>query len=165
MVILCDLDGTVADNSHRQGFLQAGKKDWDSFYNPDLIWADEPIEKALEVLPKLIIKTMPNFFFLTGRPERTRQVTDAWIEKHVGVKTRMPGPVQPAPISDAHRPQLVMRKDGDHRAANVYKEDLCRFLYDHARPILFIDDDERNQAMYSRYGIFLKAPDCWEVFR
>ena len=31
-IILCDIDGTVADNSHRQHFLE-GKKDWDGFFD------------------------------------------------------------------------------------------------------------------------------------
>jgi hypothetical protein len=165
MIVICDIDGTIANNDHRQGFLQQPKKDWGSFYNPDLMWEDEPIQEAMEVLPGLIVKTMPNFFFLTGRPERTRGVTAGWIEKHLGCATRPPGPAAPAPNSDAHRPQLVMRKDGDHRKAHVFKEELSQFLWSYGNPLLFIDDDERNTLMYSRFGIFLKAPECWGVFR
>ena len=32
-IILCDIDGTVANNDHRQHFLE-GKKDWDGFTQP-----------------------------------------------------------------------------------------------------------------------------------
>ena len=31
-IILCDIDGTVANNDHRQHFLE-GKKDWDGFFS------------------------------------------------------------------------------------------------------------------------------------
>lgn len=166
MIILCDLDGTVADNSHRQGFIQSTKKDWDSFYRPELILQDKPIEKAKAWVPNLISRVGPeNFIFLTGRPERTRQATEQWLSQNIGIAVRRLGYATLAPYSNKHLPQLVMRKDGDHRAAHVYKEELCEFLRTNSTTLLFLDDDERNTMMYSRYGIFLKAPECWEVFR
>ena len=29
-IVICDIDGTIANNDHRQHFLE-GKKDWDGF--------------------------------------------------------------------------------------------------------------------------------------
>ena len=31
-IVLCDIDGTVANNDHRQHYLE-GKKDWDGFFS------------------------------------------------------------------------------------------------------------------------------------
>lgn len=31
--VIVDIDGTVADLSHRIHFIEGEKKDWDSFYN------------------------------------------------------------------------------------------------------------------------------------
>ena len=30
-IVICDIDGTIADNSHRQHYL-LGKKDWKKFF-------------------------------------------------------------------------------------------------------------------------------------
>jgi hypothetical protein len=43
-IILCDIDGTVANNDHRQHFLE-GKKDWDGFF--DKLDEDEPIRPII----------------------------------------------------------------------------------------------------------------------
>lgn len=157
MILLVDIDGTLADNSHRQGFLQSTKKDWDSFYDPELMAKDAPIEVAMEVVPRLIAKPDLHFAFLTGRPERTRSVTMAWIARHIGCIATIP--------SSNEGPHLLMRPDGDHRRADVYKEEWILFLKKRGKPIVFIDDDERNTEMYRKHGIFLKAPECWSVFR
>lgn len=157
MILLVDIDGTIADNSHREGFLQGSKKDWDSFYNPELMAKDEPIAVAMEVVPRLITREGIHFLFLTGRPERTREVTVAWLAKHIGCVA--------TPPSSVDGPHLLMRPDGDHRRADVYKEEWVTFLKKWNKPLVFIDDDERNTEMYRKHGIYLKAPECWSVFR
>ena len=153
MIIFCDIDGTVADNSHRQGFLQGTKKDWDSFYNPDLVTLDKPIEAAVLDIKKLLHHPrVESFHFLTGRPERLRHATEQWVFKHLGFMPNING--------------LLMRPDNDFQKADAYKEKSIRKVagvgYD---DILFIDDDERNTEMYRRWGVFLKAPECWGVLR
>ena len=44
-IILCDIDGTVANNDHRQHFLE-GKKDWDGFFS-ELV-NDQPIQIIID---------------------------------------------------------------------------------------------------------------------
>jgi hypothetical protein len=166
MIVICDIDGTIADNSHREGFIQGGQKDWDSFYKPELMERDTPIAAAMRALPELVSKVQQNFFFLTGRPERTRETTAAWIKLHFGISTRRPGETHVFPGYLEKTPQMVMRGNTDRRPAHVYKQSLCEFLHTgNGRPLLFIDDDLRNEEMYKLYGIFLHAPQCWEVFR
>ena len=65
-IILCDIDGTVANNDHRQHFLE-GKKDWDGFF--DALDKDKPI---FLIINKIIRENESgkNIIFLTGRPER-----------------------------------------------------------------------------------------------
>ena len=43
--VICDIDGTIADNSHRQHYLE-GKRDWKSFFEG--IENDKPILKILK---------------------------------------------------------------------------------------------------------------------
>lgn len=151
MFILCDLDGTVADNSHRAGFIQSTVKDWDAFYQPDLILQDKPIDKAVKVVNRLITSGHVHFAFLTGRPERTRQATETWLGWHTQYSK--------LPLN----PKVYMRKDGDHTSADKYKEGIISYLQPYG-PFLFIDDDLRNVDMYWRYGLFLHAPSCWDSF-
>lgn len=168
MIIVCDIDGTVADNSHREGFIQGNEKDWDAFYRPDLMAADIPLVEAQRVVPMLAMLRGAEFVFLTGRPERTRETTAAWFHKHFGIFTRHLEQGGMAPHSIAHYTPLVMRGDTDHRRAWQYKESSIQKIVSHARfhgPIFFIDDDLRNEDMYRRYGVFLHAPKCWESFR
>lgn len=150
MIVFCDIDGTVADNSHRTHFIgkPKGENDWDAFYNPALVMQDPPILVARGPLTDLTLRLGVRFYFLTGRPERLRQTTEEWLAKHF----------------DVHE-KVLMRGDNDWRKANVYKEDSIKSVTTHTEERLFIDDDERNFEMYSRWGIYLKAPECWSVFR
>ena len=150
MIVFCDLDGTVADNSHRTGFIQSTKKDWDAFYSPELIANDLPIAPATKALKRMMAMQGLLLYFLTGRPEKTRQATVEWLRLH------LPSVVATAPV--------LMRPDGDFRKADVYKEEHIQKvtnLYPN-RVKIFIDDDVRNSAMYQRLGLMLKAPECWE---
>ena len=149
MIIFCDLDGTVADNSHRNGFLQSTKKDWESFYNPELIMKDKPIASSIKALRRVLEMQGLLLYFLTGRPEKTRQATIDWLKLY---------------LSATHNAPVLMRPDGDYRKADVYKEEhiqRVRSMYP-SKVKIFIDDDLRNVEMYQRLGIMMKAPECWD---
>lgn len=44
--VIVDIDGTVADLSHRIHFIEGEKKDWDSFYNN--VEKDKPIQHVID---------------------------------------------------------------------------------------------------------------------
>lgn len=144
-----DIDGTVADNSHREGFLQGTKKDWEAFYNPALILQDKVVPGVDKPLTKLMENPDMKVTFLTGRPERTRDVTHEWFARNLDLVL--------------YRDEIIMRKDDDHRAATRYKEEMIRMYTSPTSRMVFIDDDIRNVGIYSKYGLFLKAPECWAV--
>ena len=93
-IILCDIDGTVANNDHRQHFLE-GKKDWDGFFS-ELV-NDLPIQIIID---KVIQEQASGkeIVFLTGRPERYRYSTTLWLKEYFDFEFR-----------------LLMRNDGDQR--------------------------------------------------
>lgn len=102
-IILCDIDGTVANNDHRQHFLE-GKKDWDGFFS-ELV-NDLPIQTIIDK----VIQEQVNgkeIVFLTGRPERYRKETESWLQKHFEFKF-----------------QLLMRKDNDKRNKIISKQEV-----------------------------------------
>jgi hydroxymethylpyrimidine pyrophosphatase-like HAD family hydrolase len=151
VIIVVDLDGTVADNSHREGFIQGNQKDWDAFYRPELIAKDKLIMGAREGLVKLTHNRNHKVIFLTGRPERTRRVTEDWIETYIW------------PVFAG---ELIMRGDTDRRKAHDYKRSKVTELYSLHRAFhnfLFIDDDPQTYEMFWQYGVVLQAPECWAV--
>ena len=84
-IILCDIDGTIANNDHRQHFLE-GKKDWDGFFS-ELI-NDEPI---FPIINKVIKEhdAGKDIIFLTGRPERYRYSTTLWLKEYFNFELKI----------------------------------------------------------------------------
>ena len=102
-IILCDIDGTIANNDHRQHFLE-GKKDWEGFFS-ELI-NDEPI---FPIINKVIEEheAGKDIIFLTGRPERYRQSTALWLSKYFNFDIK-----------------ILMRKDADKRSKLITKKEI-----------------------------------------
>lgn len=107
-IILCDIDGTVANNDHRQHFLE-GKKDWDSFF--DALDKDEPI---FTIINKVIEENNSGreIIFLTGRPERYRETTEIWLIKYFNFEFK-----------------LLMRNDNDQRGKLEIKKEIFRSYF------------------------------------
>ena len=102
-IILCDIDGTVANNDHRQHFLE-GKKDWDGFFS-ELV-NDLPIQIIIDK----VIQEQANgkeIVFLTGRPERYRYSTTLWLKEYFDFEFK-----------------LLMRNDGDQRNKLEIKKEI-----------------------------------------
>lgn len=100
MLIICDIDGTVADCSHRVGLIP----DWDAFHHEMVL--DPPIKPVILGIRAMVDNPRPNsvpigLFFLTGRPERYRSKTVEWIAMHM----------QLFQIDDY---ELLMRPDQDY---------------------------------------------------
>lgn len=76
MIVLCDLDGTLCDCTHRQHFAIA--KDWGGFH--EYIPNDTVLGHTEEVL-RMFIAADNKVFFLTGRPEETFPQTKEWLEE------------------------------------------------------------------------------------
>ncbi len=146
MILLVDIDGTVSDHSHRAHHVMQAPKNWDAYYGA--MHLDPPIEAAQKALFKLFARHL-TILLLTGRPEEYREVTHQWLDRHLPFIM--------------HRP--FMRPTGSREPSWAFKERIVGPLAAKGEGIVFIDDDLRNQEMYARYGIFLKAPECWEVLR
>ncbi len=115
-----DLDGVVADVRHRLHHISGRPKRWDRFFAaiPD----DPPLEEGLAAVHRLALEH--DVVYLTGRPERTRADTLAWLHAH-GLP---PG-------------RLVMRADHDRRPARVTKPALLRRLAKDKHVAVVVDDD------------------------
>lgn len=146
MLLIIDVDGTLSDHRHRILFVTGpGKKDYPAYYAKQVF--DPPIPEAQSCLFHLTERRRVEIAKLTGRPEEYRKDTEEWLNLHF-------------PFLYGN---LYMRSTGDYSKAVVFKETVLKsFMRD---DIVGIDDDERNAEMYGRYGIYLKAPECWRWLR
>jgi hypothetical protein len=136
-----DIDGVVADVRHRLHHLDGRRKDWDAFFAAA---ADDPPHlEGVNLVHKLAADH--DVLFLTGRPERLRRTTTAWLERH-GL--------------GGHR--LAMRPPNDRRPAAQVK--LRRLREEERRqPIaVVVDDDLKVVAAVQGAGYMVLHAD-WEA--
>jgi hypothetical protein len=135
---LMDIDGTVADLSHRRHYVENKPKNWPAFF--DGCEHDAPIEHM-----RPIVQTLGTFaakvIFVSGRPERCRAATQAWLKKH---KFNIS-------LNDV---TLYMRADGDYRADDIVKLELLERIRDDGySPLMAFDDRDRVVKMWRENGI------------
>lgn len=139
-MIIFDIDGTLADNTHRLWYVMhpdRDKRDYDTYES--LAHLDKPIEPVCTVMRKFW-HGGGQFMVVTARREANREVTAAWIKKHVGVSSG--------------RLIMYMRPDGDKRADYEVKSDLLdKVLADGYKPTLVFEDRKRCADMWRRRGL------------
>ncbi len=120
---MIDIDGVVADVRHRLRHLDGpGPNRWDRFFGAA---ARDPVLAEGAALVADLARRH-DIVWLTGRPERLRGVTEAWLARH-GLPAG----------------ELLMRADSDHRPAVDYKAGMVRRL--RRRPVTIaalVDDDQ-----------------------
>lgn len=124
--VVLDLDGVLAGTRHREHHLRRRPRDWDAFFAA----ADaDPLLPEGAAVAREAVGRGRAVVYLSGRPERTRAATLAWLERH-GLP---PGPV-------------VLRPDGDRRPARVVKVAALRTLTERYRLEVLVDDDPEVAA-------------------
>ena len=142
--IIFDIDGTIADSSHRLRFLEEVPKNWDAFFNPKNLEMDRPLTFGMRAL-NLHRKANDCVMFSTGRPERTRVSTYMWIRKALGIH-----------IMDGYDPIIAMRADDDRRPSHEVKRDnLHKMRALGITPHVAYEDRAADAAMYREEGLFV----------
>ena len=131
-IILCDIDGTVANNDHRQHYLE-GKKDWDGFFSK--LIDDEPIYPIINMVNNEHIADK-EIIFLTGRPERYRYSTTLWLKQYFNFELT-----------------ILMRKDNDQNNKLKVKKEIFEANFLPNKIDYIIDNDEELLTMWSDYNI------------
>ena len=130
-IAVIDLDGVLADVRHRLHHLETQPRNWDAFFAG--IPEDSVLPEGRAVVDRLAGDH--DLIYLTGRPERTRRATEAWLRRH-----RLP------------RGELIMRRERDRRPARVTKPALLRTLAAGRRIAVVVDDDPEVCAALMRDG-------------
>lgn len=138
--IICDLDGTLCDISHRMPHFHAGDmKAFDALLpddklNPE-VWRIVWHYGYSGVLP----------IFVTARSEALRTATKAWLSLHM--------------TKDVLRYGLAMRPDGDTRADGEVKRELYeKYIRDTYDVVLVLEDRSHVVNMWRSLGL-----QCWQV--
>ncbi len=136
--VVLDIDGVLADVRHRLRHVAARPKDWDAFF------AAAPQDPLLEVGATFAREAASSheLVYLTGRPERTRDDTQAWLEMH-----------------DLPPGRLIMRREGDRRPAVLTKTQALRRLNRERRVELVIDDDPAVVDAITKAGFPARLAD------
>lgn len=166
MSIIFDIDGVLADCSHRLRFIQGEEKDWDSFHSDEELEKDSPMPRGFDLFKKISASfdytldrnrdfvEIHQVIFITGRPNRNREATKKWFFNSFGFS-----------INDF---LLFMRDDKDHRKAVHYKKSVIQQLpLMGINPTLAVDDDIEICKMYVKSGIpalcfMSEASSLWE---
>ncbi|MFE7355893.1 hypothetical protein ACFU8Q_22535 [Streptomyces sp. NPDC057543] len=116
-----DLDGTLADSGHRQHFLEGRRRDWNGFFSAAV--DDPPLLEGVRLVLRSAAECEVRY--LTGRPERCRRDTVAWL-----VEQGLP------------EGRLYMRRNDDRRPARHTKLEILERLGREREVRMVVDDDE-----------------------
>lgn len=134
MIYIFDIDGTLADISHRLHHIQQKPANWPAFFAACL--DDKPIPEVIEIAKALA--PYHSIKLITGRSDEIKEQTSLWLNQ------------QGIFFSD-----LLMRKAGDHREDNIVKSELLDVLLSGATEAIAGVFEDRQQVvdMYRARGI------------
>ena len=131
MIAVFDIDGVLADPTHRQHHVASRPKDWASFFAA--VGGDEVLDAGRDRLNELAADH--EVVLLSGRPESTRAETEAWLSRHGIAVTR-----------------LVLRREDDHRPAAQVKSELIAGIGTPSEVVVVVDDDASVTARLDASG-------------
>lgn len=163
--IVFDIDGVLADCSHRLKYIQGKDKDYENFYSYDEVVKDTALASGFILLKSILylindINT-PNRLamgeeirvaLITGRNKRCEKATGDWFLSNME-KFKI----------DRFKCNYFMRLENDLRPAYQVKEDLIK---DHIgfKNILFaFDDNDKVNDMYKKHGVICYKPNITSV--
>ena len=128
-----DLDGVLSDAASRQHFIEAGRRNWNAFFEA---CGDDPLIDDVAALMHLLDPGL-QVVLLTGRPGRVLPQTHAWLARY-----RLRWDL------------LIMRDWGDYNAAREFKRETVADLRTYGFDLrLAFEDDRRNVEMFHREGV------------
>jgi predicted kinase len=121
--VLCDLDGTLCEITHRLHYASGETKDWKKFFEG--IPRDKLRHDTLQTILQASARGN-KIFFVSARPEDYRGLTEAWL------KDNLP--------KDFAYEALIMRRAGDTRQDTLVKQQMYDTYFKNY-PIEFVIDD------------------------
>jgi uncharacterized HAD superfamily protein len=136
-----DIDGVVADPTHRLHYLEHRPKNWRGFFSHAHL--DPPLPAGLAAVADLAAEGLA-IVYVTGRPARLRRDTQQWLDVH-GLPA---GP-------------LHLRPPRDFRPAPALKVEIYRKLADTHDIRTILDDDVLVVAALKSAGFPVTLADWY----
>ncbi len=137
-----DIDGVLADPSHRLHFLDHRPKDWRGFFAA--ADADPLLPMGADVVTGMAADGM-TIVYVSGRPESLRNVTRDWLARH-----ELPeGPMH-------------LRRARDFRPAAQVKTQLYRRISQEFPIGIIVDDDVAVVAALKKAGFPVRHADWFQ---
>ena len=135
LFVVFDLDGTLADDSHRHHFIERYPKDWTAYF--DACDRDAPVWRLIKIANDLV-DVGNHVEIWTGRNAAVQEKTERWLRDHHVV---------------FHR--LRMRPENDYRSQTELKEE---WLSEGSRkPDVAFDDNMTAVRWWREHGITTAA--------
>ena len=138
--IIFDVDGTLADVTHRRHFVEMKPKNWDSFYAGMI--GDTPIQPVV-MMAQLLKSAGHRIIIATGRPCSYNTITLQFLNDN-----------------DIPYDATYLRADKDYRPDTIVKENMLRKMkingYD---PTIAFDDRKSVVEMWRANGLFVFQVD------
>ena len=120
-IIVFDIDGTVADVTHRRQFVASKPKNW-AEWNAGM--SRDPVHEDIKRIYEVFRAAGARIIFCSGRGDETREVTEKWLADN-GFEFEA----------------LFMRRKRDYRQDSIVKVELLEQIRQwHGEPALWFDD-------------------------
>ncbi|HBG52093.1 MAG TPA: hypothetical protein DDW89_09840 [Gammaproteobacteria bacterium] len=141
-IIVFDLDGTIADCSHRLHHIKGTVKDWEAFHAA--CHADAPIMPVIRLMEALYEAHHPVEIW-TGRDDTTAEATRRWLQDWGKIY--------------GHGIPIRMRQHGDHTEDHILKARWLADLRATGRDVaMAFEDRARVVKMWRAHGV-----QCFQV--
>ena len=138
--VIFDLDNTILYHTNRSPF------DWSDLSGDKLIKSIGELMQSLAMQGYIIL-------FVTGRPERVRPQTEAWLVEKLEDGGLL--------YDDEYK--LFMKQGIDYTKSYLSKEVTLKKLQEEYDILIAFDDDNRCADMYVRNGIITMMPMNYKV--
>lgn len=135
-VIVCDIDGTICDTTHRQHYVSKTPKDWRGFFSEMYqdtlrVFVHKKIEEAFqETNAKYLV-------FVSARPEDYRTITENWLSVYYPDSYKM----------------LIMRESNDKRPDTEVKAEIYDKYLKNLNIVKIFDDRPSVIRMWQEKGL------------
>lgn len=137
--VICDVDNTILNTTHRWHLLDGENTDWDKFNSPELMAKDTPMQDTIDVI-KCLSEKYP-ILFVTGRNSGIMDETDRQIQRFCGE------------LKSGY--SLIMRDDSDRKSPDIeVKTQLYKTYVEPYYDVLCaFDDRATNIELWRSFGI------------
>lgn len=140
--VVIDLDGTLADITHRRHLVQQDKPDWDEFYR--LVWWDKVNKWCRDLMAGMKLLGH-RVVIVSARRRSTQEDTEGWLGLW----------------NCQYDDLFILRKDNDHRPDTELKQNWLD-IYGADKILFVVDDRQKVVDMWRGNGITCLQCDKWE---